>query len=279
MVRQSLAGIQEDQGMPTTPLRLSLTFALACGSAAFFLFLRCEGKGSPLGAHTRWWSVSVIGLTGALSTGATLLVATIIEQLPSGLVSLGAVAPCWLWIGHIRQGSSERPSPFAEASTLWLTWLLARMAEGMAEDKSEWIEERAKPEWGTDDLMMAARRYHAYLSERLSAGDRKRYRIRPLLRNIETRLDIARLIDNSARPAKVIVALNASRLTQDNRYLRNVDDLARLGGLLRHDAHQDLIRMLRPAYNLGFRRLTPYAPRVPGNPPPALSVSSQRPHP
>ncbi|HEY5987068.1 MAG TPA: hypothetical protein VIV12_11945 [Streptosporangiaceae bacterium] len=265
--------------MPTTPLRLSLTFALACGSATFFLFLRCEGKGNPLGTHSRWWSLAVIGLTGALSTGATLLVATIIEELPSGLVSLSAVAPCWLWIGHIRQGSPERRSPFAEAATLWLTWLLARMAEGMAEDKTEWLERRANPDWDTDDLMMAARRYHEYLHGRLSAADRRRYRIRSLLRNIETRLDIARLIDNSARPAKVIVALNASRLTQDTRYVRNVDDLTRLGNLLRHDAHQDLIRMLSPAYNLGFRRLAPYAPPMRGSPPQALSVGSQRPHP
>jgi hypothetical protein len=273
------AGTQEDQGMPITPLRLSLTFALACVSATFFLFLRCQGKGNPLGPHSRWWSLAVVGITGALSTGATLLVGMIIEQMPSGLVGLSTVAPCWLWISHIRDGEPERRSPYSEAANLWLTWLLSRMTEGMAQDKAEWIEIRASPEWGTHDLIMAARSYHEYLHERLTAAERRRYRIRALMRNIETRLDVARLIDNSARPAKVIVALNASRLTQDPRYLRNRDDLGRVGDLLRHDAHRDLIRMLTPAYNLGLRRLSPYTPPLSGNASPPVGAVSQRPHP
>lgn len=252
--------------MASTPLHLSLTFALACLSAGFFLLLRCEGKGSPLGRHSRWWSLAVIGLTGALSTLATFLVATIIEQLPSGLVSLGAVAPSGLWIGHIREGSPQRRSPYREAATLWLSWLLARLDEGMAEGKNEWIEERANPEWGTEDLVMAAQSYHDHLHEQLSPKDRRRYRIRSLMRNIEARTDVARLIDNSARPAKIVVALNATRLTQDPRYLRHLDDLGRLGNMLRHDTLRDLIRMLTAAYNCGFRRLPPYLPPPSGKP-------------
>jgi hypothetical protein len=260
-----VAGDRKDSGMASTPLRLSLTFALACLSSTLFLFLRYDGKGSPVGRHSRWWSLAVVTLTGALSTGATFVVAIIIEQLPSGLVSLGAVAPCGLWIGHIREGS-ERRGPFAEAATLWLSWVLSRLDEGMAEDKTEWIEERASPEWGTDDLIAASRRYQEYLYERLSAQERKRYRIRALRNNIEIRMDVARLIDNSARPAKILVALNASRLTQDPRYQRCLDDPARLGNLLRHDALRDLIRMLTPAYNLGWRRLRPYVPPPSGQP-------------
>jgi hypothetical protein len=245
--------------MPRGTLGLGLTFVLACISAAFFLLLRCEGNGRAFGPRSRWWGLSVIGLTGALSTGAAFAVVTVAHHLPSAFVSLGVVAPCGLWLGHIRgEGGGTRRNLYRDASTFWLTWLLARMHEGMAEDRLDWCEAHADPAWDTDELTMAARFYHDYLHERLSAEERRRYRIRWLMGNIETRLDVVRLIDGSAGRAKVVAALNASRLAQEARYRRTLDDLTRLGNLLRHDAERDLGRMLGAAYSVGFHRLEPY---------------------
>jgi hypothetical protein len=96
--------------MPRGALGLGLTFFLACVSATFFLQLRCQGKGRAFGPSSRWWALSVIGLTGVLSTGVAFALVTIGHQLPSAFASLGVVAPSGLWLGHIRQGTSERNS-------------------------------------------------------------------------------------------------------------------------------------------------------------------------
>ncbi len=265
--------------MPRGELGLGLTFFLACVSAAFFLQLRCEGKGRALGPSSRWWALSVVALTGALSTGAAVALVTVGHHLPSAFVSLGVVAPSGLWLGHIRQGAAEHPSVSRSASTLWLTWLLGRMSEGMAEDKLAWCDRHVDPTWHADELLMAARFYHDYLQERLSAEERKRYRIRWLMQNIEVRLDVVRLIDGSAGRPKVIAALKTSRLAEEARYRRSLDDLTRLGNLLRHDAKRDLGRMLSAAYNCGFHRLEPYLRPVRGTPRADPPTGSPRWHP
>src|SRR5216683_2268367 len=61
-----------------------------------------HGEVAPHAPRSRWWGLSVIGLTGALSTGAAFAVVTVAHRLPSVFVSLGVVAPCGLWLGHIR---------------------------------------------------------------------------------------------------------------------------------------------------------------------------------
>ena len=83
------------------------------------------------------------------------------------------------------------------------------MTEGMAEDKLEWCERHVDAAWHPDELIMAAHYYHDYLNERLSAEDRKRYRIRALLQDVETRLDIVLLIDAHAPRSRVVAAINA----------------------------------------------------------------------
>lgn len=265
--------------MPRGALGLGLTFFLACASAAFFLQLRCEGKGRAFGPSSRWWALSVIGLTGVLSTGAAFALVTVGHHLPSAFVSLGVIAPSGLWLGHIRQGTAERRSVYRAASTLWLTWLLGRMGEGMAEDKLAWCDAHVDPAWHADELIMAARFYHDYLQERLSAEDRRRYRIRWLMQNIEVRLDVVRLIDGSAGRSKVATVLKASRLAEEARYRRSLDDLTRLGNLLRHDAERDLGRMLAAAYNTGFHRLEPYMRPARGTQPQDQPAESPRWHP
>jgi len=245
--------------MSREAVALALTFVLACASATFFLLLRCEGKGRAFGTRSRNWALLVIILTSLLSAGGAAGLAVLGRYVPAVILSLGVAAPGSLCLGRIREGIPERRSVYGAASTLWLGLLLARMSEGMAEDKLDWCERHVDGAWHPDELILAAHYYHDYLSERLSAEDRKRYRIRTLLQDVETRLDIVMIIDARAPRSKVVAAINASRLGREARYQRNLGDLSRLGGRLEHDARRALERMLAVAYVAGLYRLERYA--------------------
>ena len=248
--------------MSREAVALALTFILACASATFFLLMRCEGRGRAFGPRSRHWSVLVIVLTSMLSAGGAAGLAVLGRYVPAVVMSLGIAAPGSLCLGRIREGIPERRTVYSAAPTLWLGWLLARMTEGMAEDKLEWCERHVDAAWHPDELILAAHFYHDYLNERLSGEDRKRYRIRPLLQDVETRLDIVLLIETRSPRSKVVGAINASRLGRESRYQRNLDDLTRLAGRLEHDARRALERMVAAAYVTGFYRLERYAPPV-----------------
>ena len=246
--------------MSNRTLGLGVTFALACASATFFLFLRCEGKGRLFGRSSRRWALAVIGVTSVVSTAAAFVVVTIVNHLPSAFVGVGVLAPSWLWVGQIRSRRDDQRSRVRDMSTLWLTWLLARMHESLAEDRLTWCEQRVDPTWSTDELNRAARFYHEYLRERLSPEERRRGRIHAQLSAIEARLNVTHLIENSAGRTKVASALQGSRTTKEARYSRYLDDLSRLADILRHDAERDLVRLLGSAYNAGYYGMTVYTP-------------------
>jgi hypothetical protein len=248
--------------MSREAVALALTFALACVSATFFLLMRCEGRGRAFGSRSRRWATLVILLTSLLSVAGAVALYAVGRYVPAVIVGLGIAAPSGLCLGRIREGIPERRSVFGAAPTLWLGWLLARMQEGMAEDKIDWCENRVDNSWHPDELILAAHFYHDYLTERLSDEDRKRYRIRTLLQDVETRLDIVLLIDARAPRSRVVAAFKASRLGREARYQRNLDDLARLGARLEHDARRALERLVAAAYLAGLYRLDRYTPPV-----------------
>ncbi|MEV0595428.1 hypothetical protein [Nonomuraea cavernae] len=80
------------------------------------------------------------------------------------------------------------------------------------------------------------------------------------LEAIERRLDVAALIEDGASRSKVVTALGGSRHTKLARYERYLHDLTRLHGILRHDAENDLLRLLASAYRAGHRSLPRYVP-------------------
>jgi hypothetical protein len=257
----SPAGVwRRGRSVSSRTLGLSVTFALACASATFFLFLRCEGKGRLFGRSSRRWALSVIGVTSVVSTVAAFVVVTIVDHLPSAFVGVGVLAPSWLWVGQIRSRRGDERSRMRDMSTLWLTWLLARMHESLAEDRLTWCEERVDPMWNTDELHRAARFYHEYLQDRLSPEERRRGRIHAQLNAIEARLNVAHLVENGAGRTKVTSALQGSRTTKEVRYSRYLDDPSRLADILRHDAHRDLVRLLGSAYNAGYYGMKVYTP-------------------
>jgi hypothetical protein len=170
------------------------------------------------------------------------------------------LAPSGLWLTEIRSRGDGRRSLLRDISTLWLTRLLARLHEGMAEDRLNWCERRIDPAWSTDELGMAARFYQEYLRERLSPDERRRGRIYAQLHAIEARLNVGELIENGASRTKIVAALQASRATKDPRYSRYQADLSRLADILRHDAERDLVRLVSSAYGAGYYRMPVYSP-------------------
>src|SRR3984893_3492176 len=248
--------------MSREAMALALTFVLACASATFFLLMSCEGKGRAFGPRSKRWAVLVIAATSLISAVGAGALALLGRHVPAVIMSLGIAAPGSLCLGRIRAGIPERRTAYSAAPTLWLGWLLARMTEGMAEDKLEWCERHVDAAWHPDELILAAHFYHDYLNERLSGEDRKRYRIRPLLQDVDTRLDIVLLIETRSPRSKVVGAINASRLGRESRYQRNLDDLTRLASRLEHDARRALERMVAAAYVTGLYRLERYTPPV-----------------
>ena len=157
---------------PREPLALGLTFALACVSACLFLMLRCEGKGRMFGPRSRWRASAVIVLTSVLSTVAAYITVTAAHHLPQAILGLGVLVPSSLWLGEIRHGTAERRNVYRDAWTLWVTSLLARMHEGIAEDRMDWCEAHVDPHWEPDELVRAAHFYHDYREQRLSPEER-----------------------------------------------------------------------------------------------------------
>jgi hypothetical protein len=246
--------------VPGGYLRLGLTFVLACASATFFLFLRCHGKGRPFGPSSGKWALSVIGITSVVSTAASIAGVSLVDRLPTALFGIGVLAPSGLWLTEIRNHGDDRRSLGRDMSTLWLTRLLARMHEGMAEDRITWCEERLDPDWSNDDLGLAARFYQEYLRERLPPEERRRSRIYAQVHAVEARLSAIQLIESSAGRTKIMAALQGSRTTKNARYSGSLGDLSRLADLLRHDAERDLVRLLSSAYNAGYYRMAVYTP-------------------
>jgi hypothetical protein len=241
-------------------MKLGATFLLALSSAVFFLFLRCHGNGRPFGPHSRVWALLVVLVTSLVSTAAAFLGVVIVAHLPFALTGLGVAGPSTLWLSEIHQRRDEQRGPMRDVSTLWLSRLLARLAEGMAEDRMTWCEERVDEGWTTDDLRMAAHFYQEYMRERMTGEERRRGRIFAQVNTIDTRLTVVQLIENSAGRPKVMAALRGSRAIKDSRYKTYTEDLARMADILRHDAERDLVRLLGHAYGAGLYRMPVFAP-------------------
>ncbi len=239
-------------------LGFGTTFALAWVSAGVFLALRCHREGRPFGPSSRWWALAAMVVTSATSTGAAFAGVALMRVVPPFVV--GVVVPSGLWLGKIeRQRPENRRGRLPEVPTLGLALLLDRLHQAMADDRLTWCEARVEQMWRLDQLLAAARYYHAAVKERLPPSERRRVRLDARLKAIEDRLDVVRIIENGASAAKVHNALSAARVTRERRYDRYRNDLMRLAAVLRHDAEQDLIRLLTVAYRFRFYRLKSFA--------------------
>jgi hypothetical protein len=244
--------------MHVTPVQVALTVPLAIASATGFLLLRCQGKGRPFGPGGWWLAVVIILLTGLVSSAVALVGGELLNNYLSTV--LGAVAPGGLWLSQVRSREDDRRSLAKEAATFWLVSLLAKLDQAMAEDQRAWCEKRVDDSWSVYELSLAANRYHERIGERLSVEERRKERVHARLDAIERRLDVAALVEDGASRSKVITALRGSRHTRLARYERYVNDLTRLHGILRHDAENDVLRLLASAYRSGYRSLPRFVP-------------------
>ncbi|MEU4224023.1 hypothetical protein AB0F17_06995 [Nonomuraea sp. NPDC026600] len=249
---------EADSVVHVTAAQIALTVPLAIASATGFLLLRCQGKGRPFGPGGWWLAVAIILLTGLVSAGVALVSGELLNNYLSTV--LGAAAPGGLWLSQVRSREDERRSLAKEAATFWLVSLLARLDQAMAEDQRRWCERRVDDSWSVYELSLAANRYHERIGERLSPEERRKERVHARLDAIERRLDVAALIEDGAPRSKVITALRGSRQTRLARYERYVNDLTRLHGILRHDAENDVLRLLASAYRAGYRSLPRFVP-------------------
>jgi hypothetical protein len=260
---------------------IGTTFGLAWVSAGVFLALRCHREGRPFGPSSRWWAFAAMALTSGTSTVAAFAGVALMRVVPPFV--LGIVVPSGLWLGHIerieRRRPEERRGRLPEVPTLGLALLLDRLHQAMADDRLTWCEARVDQMWRQDQLLAAARHYHAAVKERLPPRERRRARLDARLKAIEGRLDVVRFIEDGASAAKVRAALRArvTRERRNERYERYRDDLMRLAALLRHDAEQELIRLLDVAYRLRFYRLKGYTGAA--SEPRVASVAELGPHP
>jgi hypothetical protein len=239
-------------------LGFGITFALAWVSAGVFLALRCHREGRPFGRTSRWWALAAMVLTSATSTAAAFASVALMKVVPPFVV--GVVVPSGLWLGNIeRQRPEHRRGRLPEVPTLGVALLLDRLHQAMADDRATWCETRVDQDWRLDQLLTAARHYHAAVKERLPPSERRRIRLDAKLRAIEDRLDVVRLIEDGASTAKVQATMRASRVTREKRYDRYRTDLMRLANKLRHDAERELIRVLDVAYRYRFYRLKLYS--------------------
>jgi hypothetical protein len=245
---------------------LLVTFILACTSATIFLTVRCEGKGQPFGRRSRPWALAVIGLTGAISMLGAWGVTILGHYLPGVIVGLGIAAPSALCLERIREGLGDRQGVLSSAVTLGVGMLLGRLDDAMAEDREAWCERLIDPKWDDNTLLMATDEYYDHLISRLSGEECTRYRIVNLNEDIVARLTIAKLIDSlplgasDSKQDLIFKAFAASSLAGSSRYMKYFDDLDVLGKRLRHDARQDMGRMLAIAYYGRLRRLRRYKP-------------------
>ncbi|HZB30276.1 MAG TPA: hypothetical protein VE465_08920 [Streptosporangiaceae bacterium] len=262
-------------------LGIVTTFGLAWVSAGVFLALRCHREGRLFGPSSRWWALAAVALTSGTSTIAAFAGVALMRVVPPFV--LGIVVPSGLWLSNIerigRRRPEERHGRIPEVPTLGLALLLDRLHQAMADDRLTWCESRVDQMWNQDQLLAAARYYHAAVKERLPTRERRSARLDARIKAIEGRLDMVRFIEDGASAAKVRAELRARarRERRYERYERYRDDLMRLAALLRHDAEQELIRLLDIAYRFRFYRLKGYAgatrePRV-------GSVAELRPHP
>jgi len=232
------------------------TSVISLVSAYAFLMLRCRGAGNPFGRRARWWAISIIVITAAVSTGVGLLAIAAVRVAIAAYV--GLILPSGLWLGKTsgqlgRRTSGGLPGHLVAVATL----PLRRLDERMGDDMQDWCDVRLRaasrtPQWLSD----AAEYYYNQVTGRLrdrQAGDQLgRWR-----ESIQHKIAVVRLIDLQTTTVRLETALCDHPATRDSRKYA-VDDLPRLTRRLIAEAENELHLFLALVYRHGYHRLLIY---------------------
>jgi hypothetical protein len=232
------------------------TSVISLVSAYGFLRLRCRGTGNPFGRRARWWAISIVVMTAAVSTGVGLLAIAAGGHTIAAYV--GLILPGGLWLGKAsgqrgRRASGSLPGHLAAVATL----PLRRLHERMGDDMQDWCDIRLRaasrtPQWLSD----AAEYYYSQVTGRM----RDRRACDQLGRwrdSIQHKIRIVRLIDLQTTALRLETALHDHPATRDSRKYA-VDDLPRLRRRLIAEAENELHLFLSLVYRHGYHRLLIY---------------------
>ena len=253
--------------MPTWVV-VVVTIVISLASAYGFLMLRCRGTGNPFGHHARWWAITIVAITAAVSTGAGLVVIAAGDHVIAAAV--GLVLPSGLWLGKAAGRYGDRV-PWGLVALV--TFPLRRLDAAMGEDMQQWCDVRLRAASRTPQYVSdAAEYYYNQVGRQVRDGPVHDQLVR-WRDSIRHKVGVVRLIDLEAGPATVEEALQDHSATTDwRRY--PVDDLARLSRRLTAEAENELFLFLACVYRLGFHRLLiypfrpeagPHATRAPGS--------------
>ena len=232
------------------------TVIISLVSAYGFLMLRCRGAGNPFGRRARWWAITIIAITAALSTGVGLLAIAAGGHTIAAYV--GLILPSGLWLGkatgqRARLSTGSLPGHLVAVATL----PLRRLDERMGDDMQDWCDVRLRaasrtPQWLSDAAEYYYNQVTGRMRHRRACDQLGRWRD-----SIQHKIRIVRLIDLQTTETRLETALHDHPATRDGRKYA-VDDLPRLTGRLIAEAENELHLFLALVYRLGYHRLLIY---------------------
>src|SRR5215470_19239176 len=201
-----LAGAQgEGWTMPTWAV-VVVTIVVSLVSAAGFLMLRCRGTGNPFGRRARWWAITIIVITAAVSTGAGLLAIAAVRVAIAAYV--GLILPSGLWLGKA-SGQRARLSSGSLAGHLVAVAMLPlrRLDDRMGDDMQDWCDVRLRaaartPQWLSDAAEYYYNQVTGRLRDRPDCDQLGRWR-----ESIQHKIAVMRLIDLQTTSARLESAL------------------------------------------------------------------------
>jgi hypothetical protein len=246
-----------------------VTIVISLLSAYGFLMLRCRGTGNPFGHRARWWAITVIAITAAVSTGAGLVVIAAGDHVIAA--AAGLVLPSGLWLGKAARQYGDRVPGGLIAL---VTFPLRRLDDAMGEDMQEWCDTRLRAASKTPQYVSDAAEYYYNQVGGQVRDDPVHHQLIRWRDSIRHKVGVVRLIEVEAGPARVEEALRDHPATTDpQRY--PVDDPARLARRLMAEAENELYLFLACVYRLGFHSLLIYPFRPEAEPRAARAPGGQ----
>ncbi len=238
--------------MPGLVLGVVGTFALSLILAYMFLRIRCRGIGPPFGPRARYWAFFIVVGTAVVSTAIGMLI--VAASSHSGAALVGIIVPAGLQLSKLPPQRDRDMQRRTMANVLTLPF--SRLYDRMGDDMQAWCDTRLEacrpnPRWIGDAVQ------YYWNQMRRVTDPRERDKLDRWRGSIVHKINIVRLIDLDASPARLRAALQLHPSTQHVRKYGD-DDLLRLARRLESDALNELGLFLKHAYQLGYHKMLVY---------------------